>query len=116
MLRELHWTAIVFGSATGVVVGYLLFAIGGGLAASPVGEIVVQVFAFLAAGYIAGRFSLTHIAVAGRISALLLFFFITSLTIAAGAVVNPFGLIFLGILALGAGSAGARFAESRRPT
>lgn len=116
MLRDLHWTGIVFGTGAGLVVGLVLFSVLGAIGGNTVVQILVQVIAFGVAGAVAGRLSLLHGAVAGRISALLLFFVIAASTIAAGAGANPFGLIFLGVLALGSGSAGARLAEKARRT
>lgn len=114
MLRELHWTGIVFGMGAGLVAGLVLFGVLGSIGGNAVVQIIVQAVAFAAAGYVAGRLSLVHAPVAGRISALLLFFVIAASTIAAGAGANPFGLIFLGVIAIGSGSAGARLAEKTR--
>ena len=114
MLRELHWTGIVFGAATGLVASYFLFVFSGPIGSNVMGQLVIQLIGFIAAGYVAGRFSLVHAITAGRIAALLLFFVIAAATIAAGAVANIAGLLVLGVLALGGGMVGAVIAERRR--
>ncbi len=116
MLRELHWSGIVFGTATGLVVSYVLFVFSGPLGANLVGQVAIQLIGFIAAGYVAARFSLVHGVTAGRISSLLLFFLVAVLTIAAGAGANIFGLLLLGVLAIFGGSTGAALAANRRTT
>ncbi|MDK1019229.1 MAG: hypothetical protein QGD89_07505 [Actinomycetota bacterium] len=116
MLRRLHWAGILFGAGTGLVVALSLFALLGVIATNVVAQVLIQFIAFLAAGYVAGRFSLINGTLAGGIASLVLLFVLAVLTIAAGAAANVFGLLFLGLLAIGGGSAGAEFAEKRRRT
>jgi hypothetical protein len=116
MLRELNWAGIVFGTATGLVASYLLFVISGSLGGSIIMQLLIQFLGFVAAGYVAGRFSLAHALMAGRIASLLLFLAIATLTIAAGANANFFGLFLLGVLAIVGGASGATWAEKRRST
>jgi hypothetical protein len=113
MIRDLHWAGIAFGAATGLITSYILFVISGPLGGNILVQLFIQLLGFIAAGYVAGRFSLTHAVIAGRIASLLLFFFIAALTIAAGADANLFGLALLGVLAIGGGAAGATWAEKR---
>jgi hypothetical protein len=113
VLHELHWSGIVFGTATGLVASYVLFVFSGPIGANFVGQIIIQLIGFIASGYVAGRFSLVHRITAGRISSLLLFFVVASLTITAGAGANPFGLMLLGLLAIFGGSTGATLAMNR---
>lgn len=114
MLRELHWTGIVFGAATGLIASYVLFAFSGSVGEMVLGQLIIQFIGFIAAGYVAGRFSLVHVFAAGRIAALLLFFVIAGITVAAGAGANIAGLLLLGVLALGGGMVGALVAERLR--
>lgn len=116
MLRELHWTGIVFGAASGLISSMFLFAFSGPVGGNIIGQLVIQLIGFIVAGYVAGRFSLAHIFPAGRIAALLLFFVVAATTIAAGADGEFAGLVLLGILAIGGGTAGAVIAERRRIT
>ena len=116
MIRELHWAGIAFGTATGLITSYLLFVVSGTIGRNIIVQLMIQLLGFVAAGYVAWRFSLTHASMAGRVAALLLFFFIATLTIAAGADANLFGLALLGILAIGGGAAGATLAERRNAT
>lgn len=116
MIREFHWAGIAFGTATGLITSYILFVISGPLGGNILVQLAIQLLGFIAAGYVAGRFSLTYAVTAGRIASLLLFFFIAALTIAAGANANIFGLALLGILAIGGGAAGATWAEKRKTT
>jgi hypothetical protein len=113
VLRELHWSGIVFGTATGLVVSYVLFVFSGPIGANLVGQIIIQLIGFVASGYVAGRFSLVHAITAGRISSLLLFFVVAVLTITAGAGANIFGLSLLGVLAIFGGSTGATLAVNQ---
>lgn len=113
MIRELHWAGIAFGAATGLITSYILFVISGPLGGNILVQLSIQLLGFIAAGYVAGRFSLAHAVTAGRIASLLLFFFIAALTIAAGANANLFGLALLGVLAIAGGDAGARWTEKR---
>ncbi len=113
MLRELHWSGIVFGTATGLVVSYVLFVFSGPIGASLIGQIIIQLIGFVASGYVAGRFSLVHAITAGRISSLLLFFVVAVLTITAGAGANILGLSLLGVFAIFGGSTGAALAVNR---
>lgn len=114
MLRQLHWTGIVFGAATGFVASLILFVFSGPLGTNVIGQLLIQLAGFIAAGFVAGRFSLVLSVTAGRIAALLLFFVIAASTIAAGAGANLAGLLLLGVLAIGGGTAGAVLAEKRR--
>lgn len=114
MLRQLHWNGIVFGSAAGLVASLLLFVISGSLGRNVVGQLLIQLIGFVVAGYVAGRFSLIHAIAAGRIAALILFFGIALVTVAAGAGANIAGLLVLGILAIIGGMLGALTAERRR--
>ena len=114
MIRELHWAGIMFGTATGLITSYILFVISGPLGSNILVQLMIQMLGFIAAGYVAGRFSLAHAVVAGRIASLLLFFSIATLTIAAGANANLFGLALLGLFAIGGGAAGATLAEKRK--
>lgn len=116
MLRELHWTGIAFGSAAGLVASLVLFVFSGSLGGNIVGQLVIQLIGFVVAGYVAGRFSLVHTIAAGRIAALILFFGIALVTVAAGAGANVAGLLVLGLLALVGGMLGALAAEKRRPS
>ncbi|RLE15862.1 MAG: hypothetical protein DRJ28_03025 [Actinobacteria bacterium] len=113
-LRELNWSGIVFGTATGLVASFVLFAFSGPLGTNLVGRVIIQLIGFIAAGYVASRFSLVHRITAGRISSLLLFFLVAVMTIAAGAGANILGLLVLGILAIFGGSIGAALAANRQ--
>jgi len=114
MLRELHWMGVAFGASTGLVASYVLFVFSGPVGENIIGQLAIQLIGFLVAGYIAARFSLVHAIAAGRIAALILFFVVATLTIAAGAGANIAGLLLLGVLALGGGMAGAIVAERQR--
>jgi predicted membrane-bound spermidine synthase len=111
MFRELHWTGIVFGAATGLVASMILFALSGPLGGNLIVLIVIALAGFVTAGYIAGRFSLVHRRFAGRIAGLMQFFAVATFMIAVGARPNIFGLLLLGVLAIVGGTAGATWAE-----
>jgi hypothetical protein len=113
MIRELHWAGIAFGTATGLITSYLLFVMSGPLGGNLIAQLTIQFLGFIAAGYVAGRFSLAHQIVAGRIASLLLFFFVAVVTISAGATANLLGLALLGVLAIAGGATGAKWAGRR---
>ena len=114
MLRELHWTGIMFGATSGLVASMALFALSGPLGRSLGMLIAIALAGFVSAGYVAGRFSLVHGILAGRIAGLIQFFAIATFMVAVGTNPNVFGLLVLGILAILGGAAGATLAERRR--
>lgn len=114
MLRELHWSGIIFGATTGLVASMALFALSGPLGGNVVALIVIALTGFAAAGYVAGRLSLVHRIAAGRIAALLQFFAIAVFMVAVGTNPNVAGLLILGILAIIGGAAGATWADRRQ--
>jgi hypothetical protein len=114
MLRELHWSGIIFGATTGLVSSMALFALSGPLGGNVVALIVIALTGFVAAGYVAGRLSLVHRLAAGRIAALVQFFAIAIFMVAVGTDPNVFGLLILGLLAIIGGAAGATWAERRQ--
>ena len=114
MMRELHWSGIVFGAVGGLAVSLLLFAISGPIGTNIVGQLAIQFIGFTTAGFVAGRLSLVQTALAGRIAALLLLLITGVLTISLGADSNVLGLILLGALAIAGGTFGAAVAEKRR--
>ena len=113
MLRELHWSGIIFGATTGLVASMALFALIGPLGGNLVALIIIALTGFVAAGYVAGRLSLVHRLAAGRIAGLVQFFAIAVFMVAVGNNPNVFGLLILGVLALIGGAAGATWAERR---
>ena len=110
VLRQLHWSGIIFGAATGLAASMALFALSGPLGDNIVVLIAIALAGFVAAGYIAGRFSLVNKSIAGRIAALLQFFAIATFMVATGTNPNVLGLLILGILAIIGGAAGATWA------
>ena len=114
MLRELHWSGIIFGATTGLVASMALFALSGPLGGNVVALIIIALTGFGAAGYVAGRLSLVHRLAAGRTAARRRFFSIATFMVAVGNNPNVFGLLILGLLALIGGAAGATLAERRR--
>lgn len=114
MLRELHWTGIIFGATTGLVASMALFALSGPLGGNLIVLIGVALAGFVVAGYVAGRFSLVHGSLAGRVAGLIQFFAIATFMVAVGTNPNIFGLLVLGMLSIVGGAAGATWAERRR--
>ena len=78
MLRELHWMGIIFGATTGLVASMALFALSGPLGGNLIVLIGVALAGFVSAGYVAGRFSLVHGILAGRVAGLIQFFAIAT--------------------------------------
>jgi len=114
VLRELHWAGIVFGATTGLVASMALFALSGPLGGNLIVLIVIALAGFMSAGYVAGRFSLVHGIVAGRIAGLIQFFAIATFMVVVGTNPNVVGLAVLGALAIVGGAAGATWADKRR--
>ena len=113
MLRELHWSGIIFGATTGLVASMALFALSGPLGGNLVALIIIALTGFIAAGYVAGRLSLVHRLAAGRIAALVQFFAMAVFMVAVGDNPNVLGLLILGMLSLIGGAAGAAWAARR---
>jgi hypothetical protein len=116
MFRELHWMGILFGATTGLVASMALFALSGPLGGNLFVVIGIALTGFVCAGYVAGRLSLVHGILAGRIAGLIQFFTIATFMVAVGTNPNVLGLFVLGILAILGGAAGATWAEKRRAT
>lgn len=111
MVRQLNWNGIAFGAGTGLILGLILAAVAGGPDASTLVQVLIQFFAFLVAGYIAGRFSLIGAVPAGGFAGLFLYFGLAVVAIISGADLQGVALIFFGVVALILGSAGAVLAE-----
>jgi hypothetical protein len=114
MIRSLNWSGIVFGAGGGFVLGLFLAALVGGPNASTLPLAVVQLLAFVAAGFIAGRLSLVGVAAAGGFAGLLLYFSVAVVAILSGAALSGVALVFFGIISLVLGSAGGMLAEALR--
>jgi hypothetical protein len=114
MIRSLNWSGIVFGAGGGFVLGLGLAALVGGPNAGTLPLAVVQLLAFLAAGFIAGRLSLVGFAAAGGFAGLLLYFGVAVVAITSGAALSGVALVFFGIISLALGSAGGMLAETLR--
>jgi len=114
MIRELHWTGILFGAATGLVASMALFALSGRLGTNLIVLLVAATAGFISAGFIAGRLSLVHEIVAGRIASLLQFFALATFMVVLGTNPNILGLLLLGVLAMLGGTVGARWSKKRR--
>jgi hypothetical protein len=115
-MGDLNRGGIVFGAGAGLVVGVVLELIAGGTGAPTGVQVLIQLFAFLFAGFVAGRFSLVGVIPAGGFAALLLYFGLAIISIVAGNELHPVAILVFGILALALGSAGAALASAfRRP-
>lgn len=114
MIRSLNWSGIVFGAGGGFVLGLGLAALVGGSNAPTLSLAVVQLLAFVVAGFIAGRLSLVGVTAAGGFAGLLLYFGVAVFAIISGAALSGVALVFFGIISLALGSAGGLLAEALR--
>lgn len=114
MIRSLNWSGIVFGAGGGFVLGLGLAALVGGPNASTFALTMVQLLAFVVAGFIAGRLSLVGAAAAGGFAGLLLYFGVAIVAIVSGAALSGVALVLFGIISLLLGSAGGMLAETLR--
>jgi hypothetical protein len=114
MLRELNWGGIAFGAGTGFVVGIAAAALAGGSDAGTLVEVLIQLLAFVVAGFVAARFSLVQPIAAGGFAAMILYFGVALLAIVTGSDVQPVALLFFGLMAMLLGSGGAAIAAVLR--
>ncbi len=113
--RTLHWAAIGFGAASGLFTSLVLFVALFGVGENAAVQIVILLFGFFVAGYVAGRFALTDPQLTGGVAALILFFLITVVTI-SGAGLNLIGIAVFGIGAAVLGPIGGSVGYRRRNT
>jgi hypothetical protein len=114
-MRHLNWPGIFFGAAAGLFANLLLFVALAGIGTNLAVQILIQMFGFFVAGYVAGRFALSDPKISGGFAALALFFFIVILTI-SGNGLNVVGLVVFGGAASLLGPAGGAVGYNRRNT
>ena len=114
MITDLNRAGIAFGAGAGFVAGIVMALLAGG-ADAPTGLLVaIQLLAFVIAGLVAGRLSLVGAAPAGGFAALLLYFGLAVVSIAAGNDRHPVAFLLFGIFALAFGTAGGALADRLR--
>lgn len=95
-LRVLNWPAVGFGAVVGLFSSLVLFALLFGLGRNAAIQVGIVMIGFFIAGYVSGRFALVEPQLSGGMSALILFFIITVVTI-SGVGPNLLGIAVFGI-------------------